>query len=324
MFTADKGGAERIVVVGFGWVGQANALALKKLGFDVSYFDPAEPARHYPEYAAIYEEIERLTDVRQKDSLGTWYIVCVGDRVSEEGVQDISSIEKALASLKGVKGGVVLRSTILPDTLKNLPFDYYMPEFLHEKLAVEECITPYLFVLGARPGARPEASFFSILRERARKVFSGTPEEASFIKYLSNLWNAVRIAFVNEFGNAIGHPSSEAELTKINAIISFLFDDRSYLRYGRSFGGHCLPKDTRAFLAWYNKGETKMPLLSGVYASNAQHQELEKKFPLMPEWYSEWPQRHISGKRALKELWYVLRKYASRPLLIFQRTRNRT
>src|SRR3989344_1750504 len=72
MFTAGQGGKEHIVVVGFGWVGQANALALKKLGFNVSYFDPATPARHYPEHTDIYERIERLTDVRQKDSSDTW------------------------------------------------------------------------------------------------------------------------------------------------------------------------------------------------------------------------------------------------------------
>jgi UDPglucose 6-dehydrogenase len=310
---------ERVVVVGFGWVGQANALALKILGYDVAYFDPATPPRHYTAHAAVYDSLEKLSDVRQNDTENTWYIVCVGDRVSEEGVQDISSIEKALQSLKGVKGSVVLRSTIIPDTLAKLSFDYYMPEFLHEKLAVEESITPYLFVLGAREGVRPEPSFFGLWRSRARKAFNGTPEEASFIKYLSNLWNSVRIAFVNEFGDAIGHPSDQKQLEKIQAITSFLFDDRAYLRYGRGFGGHCLPKDTRAFLKWYEKGSTKLPLLAGTYTSNTYHQELEKKYPLMPEWYSEWPQRHISGKRALSELWYVTKKYAMNPSLMWKR-----
>jgi len=314
-----SGSTEKIVVVGFGWVGQANALALKIMGYDVSYFDPATPPHHYTSYAQVYDSVTRLKDVREKDSADTWYLVCVGDRVSDEGVQDISSIAKALESLRGVKGTVVLRSTIIPDTLQTLPFDYYMPEFLHEKLAVEESVTPYLFVLGARPGAMAEPSFFKVWRSRARKSFSGTPEEASFIKYLSNLWNSVRIAFVNEFGDAIGRPSDTAQLERINAVISFMFDDRSYLRYGRSFGGHCLPKDTRAFLHAYQKGATNMPLLAGVYAANSLHQQLEKEFPLMPEWFSEWPQKHISGKRALSELWYVIRKYAMKPSLFWKR-----
>jgi GDP-mannose 6-dehydrogenase len=262
--------------------------------------------------------VERIKDIRAKDGPHTWSIVCVGDRVSDEGVQDISNIKAALDSLKGVKGGVVLRSTIIPSTLAELSFDYYMPEFLHEKKAVEECVTPYFFVVGKGKTGRAEPSFFGLWRTKARKAFSGTPEEASFIKYLSNLWNATRIAFVNEFGDAVGHPTNEKQLERINAIVSFLFDDRAYLRYGRGFGGHCLPKDTRAFLYRYHKDKNAMPLVAGAYVSNAVHQELERKYPLMPEWYSEWPQRHISGKRALAELWYVVKKYLKNPLLVLK------
>lgn len=307
---------EKIVVVGFGWVGQANALALKKLGFDVSYFDPATPPQHYTEYSSVYAQLERISDVKAKDSEDTWYIVCVGDRVSEDGIQDISSIQKALASLKDVEGGVILRSTIIPDTLASLDFDYYVPEFLHEKKAVEECIDPYLFVVGADEGVRAEPSIFGIWRSRSRKNFSGTPREASFIKYLSNLWNAMRIAFVNEFGDALGRPSSKDELDRINEVINFLFDNRSYLRYGKAFGGHCLPKDTRAFVHAYGKTFAGLPLLSGMYGSNAEHEKLEKQFPLMPEWYSEWPNQHVSGRQALRDLGHSIWKHITNPSLM--------
>lgn len=307
---------EKYVIVGFGWVGQANALALTLLGKDVSYFDPGNPPHHYTEYAATYARLERLEDVRAQDSAHTWYIVCVGDRVSEDGVQDISNIRAALDSLKGVQGKVILRSTIIPDTLASLTFDFYVPEFLHEKKAVGDCVDPYLFVVGKKSDSPEEPSIFAIWRARAHKNFTGTPREAAFIKYLSNLWNATRIAFVNEFGNAIGHPTDAESLRRTEDIIGFLFDHRAYLRYGKSFGGHCLPKDTRAFLREYSK-DSPLPLLTGVYASNAQHQQLEKKLPLLPEWYSSWPERHISGKKALHDLWKVSQKYIAQPGLIF-------
>lgn len=321
---SELGKKETYVIVGFGWVGQANAVALAIQGYDVAYFDPGTPPHHYsPEYAHAYEKVKRLSNVRELDSENTWYMVCVGDRVSEDGVQDISLIEKALAGLKGVEGGVMLRSTILPDLLEKLPFDYYVPEFLHEKDAVEECLKPYLVVTGAKKnGERPEPSVFALWRSLARKSFVGTPREASFIKYLSNLWNATRIAFVNEFGDAIGRPTDKQALNNIEDIIGFMFDNRSYLRYGRSFGGHCLPKDTRAFMNWYSKGETTLPLLKGVYESNTKHAELEKKYPLIPAWYSKWPDRQISGKRALQELLYVLKKYARNPGLIVSKLRG--
>jgi len=307
-----------MVVVGFGWVGQANALALNILGYNVSYFDPGEPPQHYPLHAGVYEGVEKLSDITSRDSEKTWYIVCVGDRVSEDGVQDISNIKRALDSLKGIQGGVILRSTILPDLLEDLSFDYYMPEFLHEKKAVEECVSPYLFVLGSRKGARAEPSVFGLWRTHARKDFHGTPQEASFIKYLSNLWNSLRIAFVNEFGDSIGRPSTKEELARISDIIDFLFDHRSYMRYGKAFGGHCLPKDTRAFAGWYNKDPKRIPLIAGMYESNARHQKMEKEFPLLPEWYSQWPDRHISGWQALRELWYAIRKN-TRPAKLLRR-----
>lgn len=305
---------EKIVIVGFGWVGQANALALKVLGFDVSYFDPTTPPQHYDAYASLYDSLERLPSIEAKDSPNTWYVICVGDRVSPEGVQDLSHIKSALDSLRTAQGGVVLRSTVLPDLLDDLKFDHYIPEFLHEKKAVEECIHPYFFVIGSRPGSRPTPRFCDVWRAQAHKVFEGTPREASFIKYLSNLWNSVRIAFVNEFGDAIGRPSNKEHLAEIERVIDFLFDRRNYSRYGRAFGGHCLPKDTRAFRTWYEKKGRQLPLIAGVYETNTRHQKLEEEFPLMPEWYSEWPDRHISGWHALRELWYAIRKSVRNPL----------
>jgi|CXWL01.1.fsa_nt_gi UDPglucose 6-dehydrogenase len=298
---------EKIVVVGFGWVGQANALALSIQGYPVSYFDPAEPPHHHKNYADAYARLTRLKSAREGDSADTVFVICVGDRVSEDGVQDISLIEKALNDLKGVQGSVILRSTILPDTLASLSFDFYVPEFLHEKTAVEECLNPYLFVVGKKSG-KPEPDFFALWERLSYKVFRGTPEEASHIKYLSNLWNSVRIAFVNEFGDAMAVPSDKEKLGSIERVIDFLFDRKNYMRYGKSFGGHCLPKDTRAFARWYKDKGKAVDVIAGSYVSNAKHQEIEKKYPILPEWFSEWPDRHISAKVALKALAHSILK----------------
>ena len=46
---------DKIVIVGFGRVGQANALALSAMGYSVYYHDVREPCRHYEKtYAATY------------------------------------------------------------------------------------------------------------------------------------------------------------------------------------------------------------------------------------------------------------------------------
>ena len=310
----EKGNSERYVVVGFGWVGQANTLSFAMSGLNVAYFDIGEPPRHYAEYTSAYSRLPRLKKVDEWDGPNTWYIVCVGDRVSDTGVQDVSNIRSALEQLTKLQGGVILRSTIVPDTLASVAFDYYLPEFLHEKYAVRECLHPHFFVVGRREGARPAPQLFSIMRARAHKSFEGTPREAAFIKYLSNLWNALRISFVNEFGDAIGRPTDQARLSEIERVLGFLFENRSYFRYGKAFGGHCLPKDARAFLGAYGKS-ADLSLIRGLYDSNEKHRTLEAQFPLLSEWYSVWETPHIGGWRALGELGYAMRKQ----ILLFAR-----
>lgn len=296
---------EKIIVVGFGWVGQANALALARMGFDVSYFDVATPSRHYASrYGSLYEKIKPLGSLLEIDGPNTWYIVCIGDRVSKDGIQDISLIERALESLKAAQGKVILRSTVLPDHLARLPFDLYLPEFLHELYAVEECLNPFYFIVGSRK----EMLWPNFLKEwesRACKIFKGTPEEASHLKYLSNLWNALRIAFVNEFGDSIALPRNEAERKSIESIIDFFFEKKSYLRYGQTFSGHCLPKDTRAFMTAKSEGGKPMPILRAIYESNQLHQGVVDTYHILPQWFSAWDyeayRRGFSS--VIKRLW---------------------
>jgi len=278
---------ETIVIVGYGWVGQANALALSHAGYETYYYDIAIPLLKYtPKYDDLYAKVKALRKILEKDGADTWYVVCVGDRVSEEGQQDISAIKKALKSLQKAKGGVVLRSTILPGNLAGLSFDHYVPEFLHEKKAVEEVMEPSYFVVGSLGKNARKPSFFAHLEKRAAKVFHGTPEEASYIKYLSNIWNALRIAFVNEFGNAIAEPKDPVAIAAIDKVMNFFFERKAYVQYGRSFGGHCLPKDTRAFFAWHKARGKDMSIVEGMYRSNSTHQVIEKKHSHMPEWFS--------------------------------------
>lgn len=279
--------SEKIVVIGFGWVGQANALALARLGYEVFYYDVLTPHHHYAaQYLALYERLRPLKTPLEKDSPSTWYIVCIGDRVSEEGVQDISLIERALGMLASAKGKVILRSTVLPSQLSNLRFDYYFPEFLHEIKAVEECLNPYYFVLGRRE-EQLLPNFMKEWEERAPKVFKGTPEEAAHIKYLSNIWNALRIGFVNEFGDSIALPVTAAKRQEIERVLDFVLERKSYLRYGQGFGGHCLPKDLRAYTA-LKQSERAIPLLRALLESNARHEEIARQYQTLPQWFSFW------------------------------------
>lgn len=278
---------EQIVIVGYGWVGQANAIALSKMGYSVSFFDPHPPDLHYQsEYANEYEKVGQLSYVLENDSPLTWYIICVGDVVSEDGVQDVSRIQSAVESLSGRAGHLIIRSTIRPDYLEKFSFDFYLPEFLHEKAAVAECISPHYLVIGEGSAAL-EPSFFAAWERVAGSTFRGTPKEASHIKYLSNLWNALRIAFVNEMGASIASPDSPEHRKEIDRVLAFLFGDALYMKYGRAFKGHCLPKDSRAYARYIEDLNGTAALLRGMYESNTAQLKKEEHTD-MPEWFSNW------------------------------------
>lgn len=306
---------EIIVIIGYGWVGQANALALSSASYNTYYYDTAEPNFHYTgKYQKLYNSVKPLSFVLEKDSPNTRYIVCVGDKVSPEGEQDISSIKKALDSIKDTQGKVILRSTVIPGFLSSLKFDYYMPEFLHEKFAVEEALKPHYFIVGSRNASEPKPDFFKLWESNAVKIFHGTPEEASYLKYLSNIWNALRIAFINEFGTIISAPSSEKDLADIKKVIDFFFEEKSYFKYGKSYGGHCLPKDTRAFCMWSKSQGKNAEILQGMWKSNDAHQTIEKDNPLLSEWFSEWVRPQMSGRVALQVLKSSIQKNLKRIL----------
>lgn len=318
MTTTMQAKDEKVVIIGFGWVGQANALALSQIGYDVFYYDVLPPKQHYKGTEKhFYEKVVKLNTPLEVDGSRTSYMVCVGDRVGETGGQDVTFIRQALESLRDAKGTIILRSTVIPKTLPSLIFDYYIPEFLHEKFAIQECIRPYMFALGA--GTRnPEAwipGYVTMWQERAQKVFVGTYSEASYVKYYSNMWNAVRVAFVNELGDILSQSSkSENPVQGAERVINFLFEGKSYMRYGRGFGGHCLPKDMRAFLTAYGE-EFNTSILSGAYESNRLHEEFEvasKK--ALPEWFSAWDYESIVANQR-KVLRVVMHKlYQSAPV----------
>ena len=308
---------EKIVIIGYGWVGQANAIALTAMGYPVFYYDVHTPPRYYGDFDKYYDDIKRLNNPLDEEGNNTWYVVCVGDKVSSVGEQDISFIEKALVSIRQAKGRVVLRSTILPQNLSKLEFDYYLPEFLHEKKGVEECINPYYFVIGTTGSVKFMPNFLNEWRTNAHRIFSGTIEQASYIKYLSNIWNALRISFVNEVGDVMVD-SKLVNVEDTQRALDFLFEKKIYLRYGKAFSGHCLPKDSLAFAGIHSQNR-KSHILEAIYLSNDSHQKLEGQREGLIEWSSPWEYySHVSDSTdAMKFL--IKRLFGSRHIVGFKK-----
>ncbi|WCZ39762.1 UDP-glucose 6-dehydrogenase TuaD [Corynebacterium jeddahense] len=125
------------------------------------------------------------------------------------------------------------------------------PEFLREGYAVKDTIEPDRIVLGVQAGSNAEA----IAREvYATPLANNTPfivtdlQTAELVKVSANAFLATKISFINavsEVCEIVG-----ADVTQLADAIGH--DDRigrKFLGAGLGFGGGCLPKDIRAFMA---------------------------------------------------------------------------
>lgn len=127
------------------------------------------------------------------------------------------------------------------------------PEFLREGFGVEDTLRPDRLVLGidrGRPGR---------IEEVARLVYSdaigrGTPflvtdlATAELVKVSANAFLATKISFIN----AIAEVCDAAGADVMELADAIGYDERigrKFLGAGLGFGGGCLPKDIRAFMA---------------------------------------------------------------------------
>jgi UDPglucose 6-dehydrogenase len=124
------------------------------------------------------------------------------------------------------------------------------PEFLREGFAVQDTLRPDRLVFGVTSEETEQ-----VLRECYAGVISaGTPvvvtdlQTAELVKVSANAFLATKISFINAMSELC--EITGADVTKLADAIGY--DDRigrKFLNAGLGFGGGCLPKDIRAFMA---------------------------------------------------------------------------
>jgi UDPglucose 6-dehydrogenase len=140
------------------------------------------------------------------------------------------------------------------------------PEFLREGYAVADTLTPDRIVIGL---AAPAASGQPPTRDEVvmRQVYApmiewGSPflvmdyATAELVKVAANSFLATKISFINAMAEVC--EATGADVTRLAEAIGY--DERigaKFLRAGIGFGGGCLPKDIRAFMA--RAGELGVP-----------------------------------------------------------------
>jgi GDP-mannose 6-dehydrogenase len=197
--------------------------------------------------------------------------------------QVVSEIGRALRH-KTTVHSVVMRSTVPPGTAEDraIPIleresgrrlgegwhHYSNPEFLREGSSVQDFNAPPFTLIGTAPGDDA-----AVLRELYGKIAAPihvVPYRiAESVKYLCNLYHAVKIAFANEAGAVLAaHGVDAREAFRLFYEDRLLNISTAYLSPGFAFGGSCLPKDLRSFLALAEAAELPTPLLTQLLPSN--------------------------------------------------------
>ena len=276
----------RISVIGCGYLGAVHAASMASLGHDVVGIDvdPGKVARlaagtapfyepGLPELLAKVADTGRLTfSTDMSDAAGAQvHFLCVGTPQQHgEFRADLSYVDSAFTALVPhlAPGDVVAgKSTVPVGTAEDLAARLvgtgatlvWNPEFLREGFAVKDTLHPDRLVYGLPTEAgvpTPEGDAARALLDEvyATPLSEGTPlvvtdyATAQLVKVAANSFLATKISFINAMAELC--EATGADVTRLADAIGYdARIGRRFLNAGLGFGGGCLPKDIRAFMA---------------------------------------------------------------------------
>jgi UDPglucose 6-dehydrogenase len=192
------------------------------------------------------------------------HFICVGTpQVQGGNAADLTYVNSALESIaKIVKpGGLVVGKSTVPvgtaTRLRNRLIELnpkadlaWNPEFLREGFAVEDTLRPNRLVVGVTNDQSEKILkevYATNLKENTPWVRADLPT-AELVKVAANSFLATKISFINAMAEIC--EAAGGDVTILAKAIGY--DPRignRFLQAGIGFGGGCLPKDIRAFMA---------------------------------------------------------------------------
>jgi UDPglucose 6-dehydrogenase len=271
-------------VLGTGYLGATHAVCMAELGFEVLGLDVDERkvatlnSGEVPFYEPGLDELLRkvidtgrlrfTTSYDEVAEFGDVHFICAGTpQLRGEYAADmtqVNAVVDALAPRLTRACLVVGKSTVPSGTAVRLAKQLaaqapggsavelaWNPEFLREGFAVEDTLHPDRLVFGVRPDGAAEQTLREVY---ATPIGEGVPvivadyATAELVKVAANAFLATKISFINAMAEVC-----EAVHADVTALAEALGHDprigARFLHPGLGFGGGCLPKDIRAFMA---------------------------------------------------------------------------
>ena len=276
----------RIAVFGTGYLGATHATCMAELGHDVlgvdidvgklaklasgevPFYEPGldtvlkrniEAGRL--RFTSSYEEAAAFADVH--------FIAVATPQKQGEFAADLSYVEavvETLAPLLTAPSVIFGKSTVPVKTAARLGARArelapagdavevaWNPEFLREGFAVQDTLHPDRIVLGVdrvRPGIAEQVArdVYGPLIDENIPFLVTDLETSELVKASANAFLATKISFINAMAEMC--EATGADVTVLaDAIGHDARIGRKFLNAGIGFGGGCLPKDIRAFMA---------------------------------------------------------------------------
>jgi UDPglucose 6-dehydrogenase len=270
---------QKLSVIGCGYLGVTHAACMSSLGYTVVGIDtdPIKIAELQSGKLPFYEpgldtllaqEIKsgRLSFTTDFSAVADAdvHFVCVGTPQSKDGLAaDLTYVKSAVTAVSPYlkKGSLVVgKSTVPVGTAQSLREELaksapqsdlaWNPEFLREGFAVEDTLTPNRLVVGVANDLAED-----ILKKVYKPILDlGTPwiradlPTSELVKVAANSFLATKISFINAMAEIC--EAAGGDVTVLAKAIGY--DPRignKFLQAGIGFGGGCLPKDIRAFMA---------------------------------------------------------------------------
>ena len=269
----------RVSVIGTGYLGATHAACMSAMGFDVIGVDVDATKIELlsrgkvPFYEPGLEELlqqeiasGRLTFSTDFQAIkeADVHFICVGTPQSENSLAaDMKYVDAALDAIAPIcKPGslVVGKSTVPVGTAARLRSKLlkinpkvdlaWNPEFLREGFAVEDTLHPNRLVVGVTTDEaenKLKEIYAKNLSENTPWVRADLPT-SELVKVAANSFLATKISFINAMAEVC--EAAGGDVTVLAKAIGY--DPRigsRFLQAGIGFGGGCLPKDIRAFMA---------------------------------------------------------------------------
>jgi len=271
----------KISVIGLGYLGTTHAVAMAKLGHSVIGIEPdgsriqdlaaGELPFFEPDLGEALRQVIATGNISfqtkhdKASAASDIHFICVGTpQAAGQQTADTSYVLAAANQLAAVlrpSSLVVGKSTVPVGTARDLiesmqkvagftPKLCWNPEFLREGTALADSLLPDRIVIGSADPDHNESLkiCYQAILDQGVPLLELDLETAELVKVSANAFLATKISFINAMAEIA--EASGADTVKLAEAIGL--DSRigkSFLRTGIGFGGGCLPKDIRGFIA---------------------------------------------------------------------------